>query len=220
MRRSTLLACAGVMLTGVLGTNGAVAQQDGAQAEAKLPLCPVMGKSIDFSMKTMTDDGPVYFCCKMCIKKFEKQPTKYSEKAAQQKAALAKMPRVQVNCPLSGRPIDKEIFVEVAGEKVYTCCNNCKSRYAANPGKYAAKLAASYTYQTKCPVMGGDINPAVFGDLPSGQRIYYCCANCDKKLQKNPAQYAAKLAEQGIKLTVNKAEDAKGNEGQPGSEKP
>ena len=141
----------------------------------------------------------------MCIKKLEKQPTKYSEKAAQQKAVLAKMPRVQVNCPLSGRPIDKEIFVEVAGEKVYTCCNNCKSRYAANPGKYAAKLAASYTYQTKCPVMGGDIDPTVFGDMPSGQRIYYCCGRCDAKLKKDPAKYAAKLAEQGIKLDAKKA---------------
>ena len=62
MRRATLLACVGVILTGVLGTNGAVAQQDRAKAEAKLPFCPVMGESIDFSMKTMTDDGPVYFC--------------------------------------------------------------------------------------------------------------------------------------------------------------
>ncbi len=149
MRRSTLLACVGVILTGVLGTNGAIAQDHGdghgAKAEAKLPLCPVMADPIDFSVKSMTDDGPVYFCCKMCVKKFAKQPTKYSEKAAEQKAALAKMPRVQVSCPLSGEPIDKKMFVEVVGTKVYTCCGDCKSKYAAYSGKYAAKLAASYT---------------------------------------------------------------------------
>jgi YHS domain-containing protein len=213
MRRSTLSACVGVILTGVLGTNAAIAQGHGdgdgrghgPKAEAKLPLCPVMGESIDFSVKSMTDDGPVYFCCKMCVKKFEKQPSKYSEKAAEQKAALAKMPRVQVTCPLSGEPIDKKMFVEVDGKKVYTCCGDCKSKYAADPAKYAAKLAASYTYQTKCPVMGGDINPTVFGDLPSGQRIYYCCPACDEKLKKDPAKYAAKLAEQGIKLDTKEA---------------
>ena len=215
MRRSTLLACVGIMLTGVFVTNAAIAQHhddgDGhgdkhaAKTEAKLPLCPVMGEPINFSIKSMTDDGTVYFCCKMCIKKFAKQPTKYSKKAAEQKAALAKMPRVQVSCPLSGKPIDPKMFAEVDGKKIYTCCGKCKTRVAANPGKYAAKLAASYTYQTKCPVMGGDIDPTVFGDMASGQRIYYCCPACDKKLKKNPAKYAAKLAEQGIKLDTKEA---------------
>ncbi|MCH7873560.1 MAG: hypothetical protein IID33_17825 [Planctomycetes bacterium] len=214
MRRSTLLACVGFILTGMLATNPAIAQQqdddDGngakVKAEAKLPLCPVMGDAIDFSKMTMTDDGPVYFCCKMCIKKFAKQPSKYADKVAEQKAALAKLPRVQVSCPLSGEPIDKKMFVEVDGKKVYTCCGDCKTKYAANPGKYAAKLAASYTYQTKCPVKGGDIDPTVFGDMASGQRIYYCCPACDKKLKKDPAKYAEKLAEQGIKLDIKKAE--------------
>jgi len=35
----------------------------------KLPLCPVMGEAVDFNVKTMTDQGPVYFCCEGCIKK-------------------------------------------------------------------------------------------------------------------------------------------------------
>ena len=182
--------------------------------------CPVTDEAVNFAMSVTTDEGPVFMCCGHCIGKYKAAPGRYAAKVVAQRKALADRPKVQVTCPVSGEPVDGKSFAEHGGQKVSLCCMGCASKYEGNPAKYAAALANSYTYQTKCPVMGGKIDPAVFGDLPSGQRIYYCCPNCDKKLQKNPAQYAAKLAEQGIKLTVNKAEDAKGTEGQPGSEKP
>ncbi len=46
---------------------------------SKLPNCPVMGETISFDVKADTTDGPVYFCCKMCIKKYGKDPSKYAE---------------------------------------------------------------------------------------------------------------------------------------------
>lgn len=210
MRNSTRFLGIGALLIGLLAASGAYAQHHddgdghakGNKAEAKLPLCPVMGKAIDFGMSTKTDDGPVYFCCKMCIKKYGKNPEKFAEKVSAQREMLAKTARVQVSCPLSGEPIDKKVFVETDGKKVYLCCNDCKPKYAASPKKYAGKLAASYTYQTQCPIMDEEIDPTSYGDLPSGQRIYYCCDGCDEKFQKDPKKYAAKLAEQGIKLKV------------------
>ena len=178
---------------------------------SKLPLCPVMGDPVDFSVRTMTDDGPVYFCCENCIEKFNKNPDKYAKKVATQRKALRALPRVQVSCPLSGDPIDTKVVFERAGTKVFFCCDNCKGKYEKDPAKYASKLEASYTYQTRCPVMGAEIDPTAFVDLPTGQRVYFCCQACDDKLLKDPEKYAPKLAAQGINVDVAKL---KGGQGQ------
>jgi YHS domain-containing protein len=168
-----------------------------------LPPCPVTGEPIDFSVRTMTEDGPVYFCCPDCIPKFEKDPAKYTEKIAAQRAALKKLERVQVTCPVMGNPIDGRSFVSIYGQDADFCCQYCPPRYLKDPAKYKAKLEASYTYQTRCPVSGEKINPTAFVDL-AGQRIYLCCKGCSEKLTKDPAKYAPKLAEQGVKLDLKK----------------
>lgn len=178
------------------------------EAKAKLPACPISGDPIDFFSKTMTADGPVYFCCDGCIKKFKKNPDKYKAQVAKQRAMLAKMDRVQVTCPVSGEPVDTKVFTGTGNKKVYFCCKDCKAKYEKDPTRFAAKLADSYSYQTKCPVAGETIDPTVFTDLPTGQRVFFCCAGCDKKFLKNPGKYAAKLAEQGVHIDVKKLEAA------------
>lgn len=190
--------------------------------DAELPLCPVMGDPVDFNVKVDTDNGPIYFCCQSCVKKFKKNPAKYADKVAVQREALKHRPRVQVSCPLTGKPIDKTMFTEKGGEKVYFCCAGCKGKYEKNPSKFAGKVAASYTYQTRCPVTGDEIDPTVYTDLSTGQRIYFCCNGCEGKLLANPEKYAPKLAAQGInidpaKLSANSAgkhaEDGRGHKG-------
>jgi len=173
-----------------------------------LPNCPVMGEPVDFSVKTMTKEGPVYFCCKMCIKKFNDEPSKYTQGLSEQKKALAKLPKVQVTCPVSGEPIDTKVFIEERGKKTYFCCKGCIDKYKKDPAKFAAKLADSYSYQTKCPVMNGEIDPGTFITLKTGQTIYFCCKGCDKKFLKDPAKYAPKLAEQGVHIDPKKVEVA------------
>ena len=43
-------------------------------------------------------------------------------------------------CPVMGSPINKAIFVEYEGKKVYFCCPPCKDKFSAEPEKYIAKL--------------------------------------------------------------------------------
>jgi YHS domain-containing protein len=43
-------------------------------------------------------------------------------------------------CPVMGNPIDKNVFIEYQGKKVYFCCEDCKSKFLADPEKYIAKL--------------------------------------------------------------------------------
>jgi len=177
--------------------------------EKELPLCPVMGEPVDFTVKTMTDDGPVFFCCKDCIAKYEKEPAKYAEKVAAQREALKKLERIQVSCPVTGKPIDGETYVTAGGQKVGFCCPNCPAKYESEPAKYKAKLEASYTYQTRCPVSGEKIDPTAFTDLPTGQRVYLCCPGCGDKLLKDPEKFAPKLAEQGVNVDVKKLKGEK-----------
>lgn len=181
------------------------AEQKPADQAKELPKCPVMGETINFSVKTMTDDGPVYFCCDMCIPKFKKDPAKYAEKLAAQRTALEKLDRVQVSCPVDGKSVDGKLTAEVGGHSIAFCSKHCQAKYTEHPGAFKAKLADSYTYQTRCPVSGEKIQPDSFTDLSTGQRIYFCCGNCSSKLLKDPAKYAPKLAEQGVTIDPKKA---------------
>lgn len=184
---------------------GARSGSAGQDSQRKvLPVCPVMGESVDFNVKTMTDDGPVYFCCEMCIPKFKKDPAKYAEKVTAQRAALEKLDRVQVSCPVDGKSVDGKLTADVNGHKIAFCSKECQVKYAEHPGAFKAKLADSYTYQTRCPISGEQIQPNVFTDLSTGQRIYFCCASCGDKLLKDPAKYASKLAEQGVTIDPKK----------------
>lgn len=184
--------------------SGAVDPPKKSEAEPKLPRCPVMDEPVDFNISTMTEQGPVYFCCKPCVKRFEKYPGRYAAETKKQRAALKKMERIQVNCPISGEPIDGKTSARIGGKKVSFCCKGCVTKYEKEPGKYAARLEASYTYQTRCPVMGEKINPTTYADLPTGERIYVCCKGCDTKLLKSPDKYAKKLEAQGIHLDLKK----------------
>lgn len=47
----------------------------------------------------------------------------------------------QTTCPvMEGNPINKAIFVEYEGEKVYFCCAGCPEAFLAEPEKYISKL--------------------------------------------------------------------------------
>ncbi len=49
-------------------------------------------------------------------------------------------PTGQTLCPVMGGPINKEIFIEYKGKKVYFCCGGCDKLFLADPDKYIDKL--------------------------------------------------------------------------------
>lgn len=60
--------------------------------------------------------------------------------------------------------------------------------------------------QTKCPVMGGDINKEVYADH-DGKRVYFCCPACLPQFKENPEKYLAKLKEAGVEPETVPAEN-------------
>ncbi len=46
----------------------------------------------------------------------------------------------QVLCPVMGGKIDKKVYVDHNGKRVYLCCTACVDKFKADPGKYMKKL--------------------------------------------------------------------------------
>ena len=52
----------------------------------------------------------------------------------------AARPTEQTHCPVMGRVINKEVFIEYKGKKVYFCCPGCEDSFNKEPEKYVHKL--------------------------------------------------------------------------------
>ena len=46
----------------------------------------------------------------------------------------------QTKCPVMNGTINKELFTEYKGKKVYFCCPGCKEQFLKEPEKYLSKL--------------------------------------------------------------------------------
>jgi YHS domain-containing protein len=46
----------------------------------------------------------------------------------------------QTECPVMGGAINKELYVDYQGERVYFCCAGCPETFKKDPEKYMKKL--------------------------------------------------------------------------------
>jgi len=72
-------------------------------------------------------------------KKSEPAQTTPAEAVQAVKAVVAEAIE-QTTCPIMGGAIDKKLFTEYKGKKVYFCCPGCKLKFEEDPEKYIAKL--------------------------------------------------------------------------------
>ncbi len=74
-----------------------------------------------------------------CKKK--EQPAPASPAKPQATAPAAAKEVEQTTCAvMDGMKIDKNVFTEYKGKKVYFCCTDCKAKFEADPERYIAKL--------------------------------------------------------------------------------
>ncbi len=112
----------------------------------------------------------------------------------------------QTFCPvMEGRKINKNLYVDHQGKRIFVCCNGCIDQVKKDPEKFIRKLEKdgqqvqkiqSLLPQKTCPVMGGTIDRELFVDYKH-QRIYVCCSGCIGELKKNPEIYLNKLSSRG-----------------------
>jgi YHS domain-containing protein len=46
----------------------------------------------------------------------------------------------QATCPVMGYEVDKEIYVDYQGKRIYVCCSECYDIVKADPAKYVEQL--------------------------------------------------------------------------------
>ena len=52
----------------------------------------------------------------------------------------AEKPKLNAECPVSGKAVDAAVTSEYEGRSVAFCCGNCKKAFDADPGSFAEKL--------------------------------------------------------------------------------
>ena len=127
---------------------------------------------------------------------------KHTATAAPQKARP-----LQTTCPIMGNPVNKDLYVEYKGKRIYVCCEGCIDAVKNDPEAAIKKIESSgesveviaaaqpaenppnLALQTTCPVMKGNpINRNLYVDY-QGKRIYVCCSDCLAKVKAAPGKY-------------------------------
>ncbi len=123
-----------------------------------------------------------------------------NEPASQEQKADLKL---QTTCPVMGGAIDKNQYVDHDGKRVYICCEGCEAPLKKDPAKYIKALedkgVTVASLQTKCPVMGGAIDKALYVDH-ADKRIYVCCEGCIARVKKDPAKTIQSMEAAGVVL--------------------
>jgi Cu(I)/Ag(I) efflux system membrane fusion protein len=180
-------------------------------------ICPVEGAELGTMgppVAVEVNGQKVWTCCDACPPKVKADPAKYLAKIATPAGDGAKSTTAQEQktCPVTGAPLGSmgdPIAVEVAGRKVWVCCDACPPKLKANPAKYLAKLPApapapgadpsrtpSVEEQKVCPVTGaalGSMGAPALVEV-EGRKVWTCCDACPPKLKAEPAKYLARLA--------------------------
>ena len=127
-------------------------------------------------------------------------------------AAEEKPAQPQSRCPVMDGKINKALFVEYEGKRIYVCCKECLDPVKNDPQKYIRELESKGVTlektQTICPVLGGKIDKKVYTDY-EGKRIYFCCAGCIEQFKAETEKYLKKLEADGVGPSPIPAESGK-----------
>lgn len=188
--KARLLVAALVGLSLAFTQNLLSADEDAKEFKA---ICPVSGGPAKEENAVDYQGKQVYFCCKNCPKAFAANTEKYADKANHQLAQTGQA--VQVACPISGRKLNPDTAIDVAGVEVAFCCENCQGKAEAADDALAllfGDFAKGFTVQTLCPVSNKPINPEQSVEH-DGKQVYFCCGGCPKAFEKDPEKFLSKL---------------------------
>lgn len=70
-----------------------------------------------------------------------------SAQAAEKKVA----PKKQTTCPVMGGKINKALYADVNGNRIYVCCKGCIAKIKAEPSKFIEKMKKDGVDPEKAP---------------------------------------------------------------------
>ena len=137
MRTMRIIGTLGVMAvlsTALLSQNKGPAQN---QAKVGQTLCPITNEKIDLNVYTDHGGKRVYFCCKDCVLKFKQDPAGII-RGVETKGII--LDAAQMSCPVEGGKVDRTVYVDYGGRRIYFCCNGCIDKFNRDPQKYSKKM--------------------------------------------------------------------------------
>lgn len=57
----------------------------------------------------------------------------------------------QITCPVMGGKIDKNVYTDYQGKRIYFCCSGCVADFQKDPEKYMKKLEEQGVVLEKAP---------------------------------------------------------------------
>ncbi|MFH1943864.1 MAG: YHS domain-containing protein [bacterium] len=111
----------------------------------------------------------------------------------QEKAVQTAETPNQEKCPVMGSPVNKEVYTDYNGKRVYFCCAGCDKKFRQDPEKYMKQMKEKGVVleNVHCPVSGKPANPEVFTEY-QGKKVYFCCEGCKEKFLASPEKYLKK----------------------------
>lgn len=118
----------------------------------------------------------------------------------------------QTHCPICKMEIDKALYVDHAGKRIYFGCGGCPDLFRKNPEKYMRELKAAGIVLDDAPVKsankgiqlfcvcGNDhLDDSLFSDI-AGKRVFFCKRKCSEHFNQSPEDNLKKMQQKGIKF--------------------
>lgn len=102
--------------------------------------CPIMGGKISKKEYVDARGQRIYVCCEGCKEKVKADPEAALQKL-EEKDEYAES--LQKACPITGAKINKSLYIEYKGRRLYACCKGCLVKIKAEPEKYAEMISAN-----------------------------------------------------------------------------
>lgn len=136
-------------------------------------------------------------------------------KPAAPKAAAEKVTVVFLgneSCPADSKPIDRDKWAEVDGQRIYVCCDGC---VAAVKKEGSAMLAKAYpsakAVASKACACGSPVEAGKTTDVTwQGQKVALCGAECVTEFKRAPVTAIAMMSHPGLKDAKNAADPIDG----------
>ena len=163
------------------------------------PKCPLTGKDLDKTKKSVFEGQTVAFCCNNCKGKFDKDPSAFRGKLKDFKPskayAQAKEKADAAKDALDAGVEERQGVFRTVLVKLRTAgplINLGWDAEKADAKKDGEQVKVGTPVNKKCPVSGKPIDKTqVF--VFKGQTVAFCCGNCKAKFEKEPQKFVAKV---------------------------
>lgn len=204
MVRPTIGCCAAVGVAFLLRIATVAAQDAPAPpaASASQPasdtaspvLCPVTSRPIDRRYALRFRGRMVYCASADAVAELRRDPEVFADQIRAQWEAL-RPSRVQVRCPVTGRPVEARFFADSPAGEVYFASADARDQWLADESRFAARLGECYSFQTRCLMCDENIDPAISAEI-DGRTVFFGCQGCIEPFQKDRSANLKRLDEQ------------------------